>query len=455
MFPGDFPSRREGSRGSAAADLGEVDARGRADLLGRGDHLLRRAAVALAARQEREAADLHRLADARDVARQRHELLEDEDSVRVHTGALVLLDEAPQRLGLGLAELDDLRRRAAGLLFEAATIGVVRRDDVGLELALDLEGARLLALDLGPHLGDLRLHGAARLLDHRLALGGRVLDALVGLLPRDREIGFDLRHLALRPVVRLLLGGLGLALRLDDARLLPDARAADAADRVQVVLVVGDVLDLERVEHQAHAQHVVLALVEELVRERRLVLVHLLRRELREDAADVALERLARDRGDLLARPAEEALDGVGQARLLARELDLRDALHVERDAALGVGALHGDLDGDVGEIHPVDALEERDAHGAAAADRAVADGAALDGVRPTREDERLARVGDEEEVLERVDDEADHDGGREAQNHDDLADHWGLLSPWPSMPRRSTPSAPPISWSTFWIAAG
>ena len=165
---------------------------------------------------------------------------------------------------------------------------------------------------------------------------------------RDREVGVDLGDLAPRPVLGLLLGRLGLRLRLDDARLLADARALDAARRVQVVDVVGDVLDLERVEHEPDAVHVVLGLLDERLGERGLVLVHLLGRELREDAADVALERLLRD-GAISSRDRPRkrstALSSSGSSLGI---FTCATPWHVERDAALRVRALDDDLDGDV-----------------------------------------------------------------------------------------------------------
>jgi len=80
----------------------------------------------------------------------------------------------------------------------------------------------------------------------------------------------------------------------------------------------------------------VLRLLEEDVREARLVLVHLFGRQLREDAAQVPLERLLGDLRDLRPRPSEEALDGVVQERLFAGQLSW---LSPDVAAALGVYA--------------------------------------------------------------------------------------------------------------------
>jgi streptomycin 6-kinase len=86
------------------------------------------------------------------------------------------------------------------------------------------------------------------------------------------------------------------------------------------------------------------------------------RRELGQHAAQVALQRLLGDPHDLAARAAQEALDRVVEQRLLAGQLHVGDAVHVQRDAALRVGALHLDVDRDVGEVDAVDQLEQRHA---------------------------------------------------------------------------------------------
>ena len=79
-----------------------------------------------------------------------------------------------------------------------------------------------------------------------------------------------------------------------------DPRAAEVRE---VLLVVGDVLHLEHVELEAELVEVVARVLDELLGELEPVLVHLLGRELADDLAQHALERLLRDERDLL-RPA-------------------------------------------------------------------------------------------------------------------------------------------------------
>src|SRR5690606_25702351 len=127
-------------------------------------------------------------------------------------------------------------------------------------------------------------------------------------------------------------------------RLLQQLRGLPAPYRVEVALVVRDVLDLQRVELEPEPPEIDVGFVQELARELLAILVDLFRRERGQHAAQVALEGLARDRHDLLARVAEEALDRVAELPALARDLHVRDALHVERDAALRVRALDAQL---------------------------------------------------------------------------------------------------------------
>jgi hypothetical protein len=70
----------------------------------------------------------------------------------------------------------------------------------------------------------------------------------------------------------------------------------------------------------------VLGLLEELLGEAELVLVDLLGGELGEDAAEVSLERVLGDLDDLRPALAEEPLERVVEERLVAGDLEVRDA---------------------------------------------------------------------------------------------------------------------------------
>src|SRR5690606_33732126 len=206
-------------------------------------------------------------------------------------------------------------------------------------------------------------------------------------------------------------------------------------ERVEVAAVVRHVLDLEGVELEAEALEVLVRLDEQALGELDPVAVDLLRREGGEHAAQGALERLARHPQDLLAAADEDALDGVADDRLGAGDLEVGDTLDVERDASLGVGALHPQVDDHVGEVHPVDPLEQRDADAAAALDEPVADLPVPDRAAGAGEDQDLVGRADVDEP--RDDDDHHEDGeGEGCCEHDEGVHHlppWAVSSPVPA----------------------
>ena len=137
-------------------------------------------------------------------------------------------------------------RRGLGLLLDPVARRVGRLADLGLELALGQRGLadgdllllgedRLVAVGLGQRAGRGGLGG-----------GGVGLGLDLGLLERQRPLGD--RDLLLGGD-RRLLGGLA-GVRLGDPGGLADPRGLGPAEVGEVAAVVGDVLDLERVEDQ-------------------------------------------------------------------------------------------------------------------------------------------------------------------------------------------------------------
>ena len=110
------------------------------------------------------------------------------------------------------------------------------------------------------------------------------------------------------------------------------------------------------------------------------------------------LEALLGDAGDLGRVAPEEALDGVADDLRVRRDLHVRDRVDLQRDAALRVGVRDLQVDRDREEAHPVDLLEERDAHGPAAEDDPVAHLAPVG--------ELALAAGEDDDLVRRADDE-------------------------------------------------
>src|SRR4030095_7096653 len=112
-------------------------------------------------------------------------------------------------------------------------------------------------------------------------------------------------------------------------------------------------------------------------------------------AAQVSLQCVLRDAHDARAIDAQETLDRVVEDRLLARDLDVGDAVDVDGNTALRVRALDGDLDRHVRQIHRIDRLQQRDTQGAAALDDAIADLAPHRRPLPARDTKQLIALTD------------------------------------------------------------
>ena len=360
--------------------------------------------------------------------------------------ALVVgLGDAGEHVGGGAALLDDLGGGALGLLLGLAAGGVGGLQDVGVELAADLLDAGLLHADLAAGGGDEGLDLGLLLGDEGAAARPGVGDAALVLLGRDLHLRLEGGELGVAGVVPAELGGLGLAAGLGDERVAADRGGALAAHGVEVADLVADVLDLQGVEDEAQLAEVVLGLGGEALGEGLLVGVDLLGGHGGEHAAEVALEGLAGGLHDLLAAAAEEALEGVVEQGLLAGDLDVGEALDVERDAALGVGVLDLDLDDHVGQVHAVDGLEQRDADRPAAADDAVAVDLAVLRLAPAaREDQDLVGLADVEDVLDDEDEGDEGDGADAEEREDDVGVHLEAL-PLADAPARMAGMSTPV----------
>ena len=212
-----------------------------------------------------------------------------------------------------------------------------------------------------------------------------LLDAIVLLRLGDLGLGLVLGRLALLPRLGRLdgrvAGGvglgdgrvtLGLGLTLDGVAL--DLGGAGAAQRLQVLLVVADVLDDKGHDLQAHVGQVAARDLQHLLGKGVPVLVDLFDGQHAQDGAQVTGQRLVGDVDDAVRPLGQELLGGGIDGGVLAPDLDLGHAVDVDRHALDGVDAADLDLDGQDLHREDVDPLQDGDDEGAAALDHAEAD---------------------------------------------------------------------------------
>lgn len=300
-------------------------------------------------------------------------------------------------LGLGL--LDPGHALGLRLLLGLVAAGVGGLADLGVELAV---GQRRLAL------GDLLLLGEDLLLavgvgqrsgGVRLGRGGVGLGLDLGLAQvqgalRDRDL-----LLGLEPGLRGGAPGVGLR----DVGLLLRAGGLGAAEVLQVGALGGDVLDLERVEHQALAGEAGLGLLGDLPGEGGPVADDVLHRHAADDGAQGTGEHFLGEADDAVLL-LEEALGGRADGVLCAADLDDRDAFQIGLDAAQGDGPADRHRDVTAGQVQGEALLHEGDDEDPAADHDLLAAvvGDDLSGRRvrgllaaASRDDERLAGTGD------------------------------------------------------------
>ena len=190
------------------------------------------------------------------------------------------------------------------------------------------------------------------LLGHPLARdGGGERPGLLGfgLLGLHRRVELGLPRLLVPQRLRdrdVRLVALGLAFLIGHGRLdhrvarrqglADDGVALDLggallAQRVEVALLVADLLDRQDVDVDAHLLQVERGLVGHLLRERLTVRIDLFDGQRPENRAQVTLERLEDHALDLLGRHAEEALGRAAQRHVVAGDLHVGDGLDRDR----------------------------------------------------------------------------------------------------------------------------
>ena len=141
------------------------------------------------------------------------------------------------------------------------------------------------------------------------------------------------------------------------------------AEQLDVVRLVGEALDRERVDLQAAGREVALGRVLHLLEELLAIADQLLDRQRADDRAQRSFEHVLDDRVDLLGLGVEEPLGGVPERLDVAADLERGHALDLDLDALAGhgVGQLHVDLAR--GQLERADPVDEREDERAAADD--------------------------------------------------------------------------------------
>ena len=145
-----------------------------------------------------------------------------------------------------------------------------------------------------------------------------------------------------------------------DRRIALDFRCPPLAERVEVFLFVGDLLDGEHVDAEPHLLEIRRRFARELLGEALTVAVHFLDGQRAEDRSQVAFERLEDDLLDLIVRHAEEALGRGLQRRVVAANLHVRHRLHRDRHALQRVRPLDLERNRHHVEVEVLDFLQQR-----------------------------------------------------------------------------------------------
>ena len=313
MRPRSLTDRRRASAWRAAQRRREVDARGRLDLLARGDELARELGrgEAGAGRCRRRGADAPPM-PPRTVSLSTLSVLTVPITMRVRSATFCMrktlrADGPTSRQVAAISVIADAVARPCSTICEAAPLASASAAALRARAGSSTSAAswrrtcstRAFCTSSSPSARaccDATCPCASATSARARVCASATRLALSRARRRDR--GVDLRHLRLAAVAGRLHRALGLGARLGDERLLLHLGRLLAPDAVEVVHVVGDVLDLQRVELEPEAPQIVLGLDEQRLRELDLVLVELLGRERREHAAQVALEHVLRHRHD-------------------------------------------------------------------------------------------------------------------------------------------------------------
>ena len=153
----------------------------------------------------------------------------------------------------------------------------------------------------------------------------------------DRGVGGEPRRLPLLIGLGFLDAGVAFGLGLADGRVPLDLRGSSYTESLEVALLILDVADREADDFQPHVGHVGGGHVTHLLGKGHTVAVNVLDGHRAENGALLPLEGLQGDLRDLPHGLAQELLRRGAYRILAASDFDLRNAVHRNRDALLGV----------------------------------------------------------------------------------------------------------------------
>ena len=296
----------------------------------------------------------------------------------VLAGCLVLGGEALEHLDLRGAFFDDVSRVGSCLKLACLEIGLGGKDHVGLKSTLlQLDALKLeLLLSNGTGFGTRNLCLFFRSLGNAVEFSGT--DTKLVALFDDLTLSHCLSDLGPLLGLGFSLLSFCLLLRFGNTSGLQHVGSTATTNGIEIANFIGDVLNLQDVEFEAKSLDVIVGFFDEELGELEAILVDLFRGQGCEDTTQVCFEGFLGDLGDRLVGHVQETLNRVGEQRVLARNLDVGNALHVQRDGTLGVGVKNRHLEWDVVEVHPRDLFDQRLTDRKSALDRSIADLSAI-----------------------------------------------------------------------------
>ncbi len=150
-------------------------------------------------------------------------------------------------------------------------------------------------------------------------------------------------------------------------------RGFATANAVKIARIVGDILDLQRIELETERLEVVIRFFDQTSGELQAIVIDFFRCERGQHAAKVSFQRVFSDFVNFPHGLSEKALDGVAKGRFTAVYLDVCDSLHFEGNTSQRIGVHHTQVEWNCFKRHSGGFFYQGNAHGASATDEAIA----------------------------------------------------------------------------------